>query len=114
VFADPAAGRELAQHRFLETARGGRRDVLDAGLPFADSVDVLVIDEAGQVSLGNVLAVSRAAANIVLVGDRASPTGVPTACPTSTRLLLPRNPRNIRFAWSSRKTNRLLRKGDGE
>lgn len=40
-------------------------------VPFRDSVDVLVIDEAGQVSLANVLAVSQAAANIVLVGDPA-------------------------------------------
>jgi uncharacterized protein len=38
---------------------------------FAESVDVLVIDEAGQVSLANVLAVARAARNLVLVGDPA-------------------------------------------
>ena len=31
--------------------------------------DVLVVDEAGQLSLANTLAVSRAAANLVLLGD---------------------------------------------
>ena len=36
-----------------------------------DSVDVLVVDEAGQVSLANVLAVSGAAQSLVLFGDPA-------------------------------------------
>jgi uncharacterized protein len=36
---------------------------------FADSVDVLFVDEAGQMSLANVLAVSRAARSLVLLGD---------------------------------------------
>ena len=35
----------------------------------ADSVDVLFVDEAGQMSLANVLAVSPAATSIVLLGD---------------------------------------------
>jgi len=35
----------------------------------ADSVDVLFVDEAGQMSLSNVLAVSQAATSIVLLGD---------------------------------------------
>jgi predicted RecB family nuclease len=38
---------------------------------FAESVDVLVVDEAGQMSLANVLAVSRAASSLVLFGDPA-------------------------------------------
>lgn len=38
---------------------------------FKGSVDVLVVDEAGQVSLANVLAVSAAARNLVLFGDPA-------------------------------------------
>jgi uncharacterized protein len=38
---------------------------------FADSVDCLVVDEAGQVALANVLAVAQAAKNLVLVGDPA-------------------------------------------
>ena len=36
---------------------------------FAKSVDVLFVDEAGQMSLANVLAVTRAAHSIVLLGD---------------------------------------------
>jgi uncharacterized protein len=36
---------------------------------FAGSVDVLLVDEAGQMSLANVLAVSPAAASVVLLGD---------------------------------------------
>jgi len=36
---------------------------------FVDSVDVLVVDEAGQMALANVLAVSPAAKSIVLLGD---------------------------------------------
>lgn len=35
----------------------------------AEAVDVLVVDEAGQMSLANVLAVSQAAKSIVLLGD---------------------------------------------
>ena len=35
----------------------------------ADSVDVLFVDEAGQMALANVLAVSQAATSIVLLGD---------------------------------------------
>jgi hypothetical protein len=35
----------------------------------AGAVDVLVVDEAGQVSLANVVAMSRAASSIVLLGD---------------------------------------------
>lgn len=36
---------------------------------FFESVDVLVVDEAGQMSLANVLAVAQAARNLVLIGD---------------------------------------------
>ncbi|MCI0620624.1 MAG: AAA domain-containing protein, partial [Acidobacteria bacterium] len=36
---------------------------------FFESVDVLFVDEAGQMSLANVLAVAQAAKNIVLLGD---------------------------------------------
>jgi predicted RecB family nuclease len=42
-----------------------------AAEPFIGSVDVLVIDEAGQVSLANALAVARAAKTLVLLGDPA-------------------------------------------
>jgi uncharacterized protein len=36
---------------------------------FAKSVDVLFVDEAGQMSLANILAVTQAARNVVLLGD---------------------------------------------
>ena len=36
---------------------------------FAGSVDTLVVDEAGQFSLANVLAIAGAASNLVLLGD---------------------------------------------
>jgi predicted RecB family nuclease len=36
---------------------------------YADAVDVLFVDEAGQMSLANVLAIARAASGIVLLGD---------------------------------------------
>jgi predicted RecB family nuclease len=36
---------------------------------FAEAVDVLVVDEAGQLSLANVLAISHAAQSLVLLGD---------------------------------------------
>jgi superfamily I DNA and/or RNA helicase len=36
---------------------------------FADAVDVLFVDEAGQMALANVLAVSQAAQSVVLLGD---------------------------------------------
>ena len=36
---------------------------------YANAVDVIVVDEAGQMSLANVLAVSQAATNIILLGD---------------------------------------------
>lgn len=38
---------------------------------FRDSVDVLIVDEAGQLSLANVLAVSHAAKNLIMLGDPA-------------------------------------------
>ncbi len=48
-----------------------RRYVVDVvrGRTFANSVDVLVIDEAGQVSLANALAVAQAARSLILLGD---------------------------------------------
>ena len=36
---------------------------------FEQAVDVLVVDEAGQMSLSNVLAVAPAAESLVLLGD---------------------------------------------
>ncbi|MGB7217798.1 MAG: AAA domain-containing protein [Vicinamibacterales bacterium] len=59
----------------LEALQSGRVNVLGgtawlwARPEFANGVDVLFVDEAGQMALANVVAVSRAAKNIVLLGD---------------------------------------------
>ena len=76
--ADPSAGavREFTGNPEALAAITGREvDVLGgtawlwARPEFSDSVDVLVVDEAGQFSLANALAVSPAAASLVLLGD---------------------------------------------
>lgn len=36
---------------------------------FADAVDILVVDEAGQMSLANVVAIAQAATSVILIGD---------------------------------------------
>jgi predicted RecB family nuclease len=59
----------------LDALQSGRVNVLGgtawlwARPEFASSVDVLFVDEAGQMSLANVLAMSHAARNLVLLGD---------------------------------------------
>jgi uncharacterized protein len=59
----------------LDRLHGGRAQVaagtawLWARPEFHDAVDVLFVDEAGQMSLANVLAVSQAARSVVLLGD---------------------------------------------
>ena len=59
----------------LKGLRQGSVDVLGATAflwsreEFANSVDVLFVDEASQVSLADVLAISQAAKNVVLIGD---------------------------------------------
>lgn len=59
-----------------ETVELGRWDVIGgtaylfARPEMADMVDYLFVDEAGQVSLGNMLAMAGATKNIVLVGDQ--------------------------------------------
>jgi AAA domain-containing protein len=63
--------------RALERLTSGELDLVGgtswtwAASGFAGSVDVLVVDEAGQISLANTLAVARAARSLVLVGDPA-------------------------------------------
>src|SRR5439155_21314339 len=42
---------------------------LCASTKMIDSVDVLFVDEAGQISLANLLAMSRATTSLVLLGD---------------------------------------------
>jgi predicted RecB family nuclease len=59
----------------LRGLRQGSVDVLGATAflwsreEFADAVDVLFVDEASQVSLADVLAISQAAKSVVLIGD---------------------------------------------
>ncbi len=58
----------------FDALRGGRRLVAGTAWLWAreeaqSAVDVLVVDEAAQMSLANVLAVSRAAPNMILLGD---------------------------------------------
>ena len=68
-------GRSATTPRRCESLQSGEVDVLGgtawlwARPEFADAVDVLFVDEAGQMSLANVLAVSGAANSIVLLGD---------------------------------------------
>lgn len=73
------ADREIVQFDQNDTALGalGAREVnvlggtawLWAGGPAENAVDVLFVDEAGQMSLANVLAVSQATDSLVLLGD---------------------------------------------
>jgi predicted RecB family nuclease len=65
----------MTNERLERALRDGELDVaagtawLWARPGLADSVDTLFVDEAGQLSLANVLAISDAAANLVLLGD---------------------------------------------
>jgi len=71
-----AAVTQAADNQAVSSAiRGGSAQVaagtawLWARPEMANSVDVLFLDEAGQISLANTLAVSQAATSIVLLGD---------------------------------------------
>jgi predicted RecB family nuclease len=73
--ADPMVELVDGNQAVLEALRSGEA-VVAAGTAWlwareemADSVDVLFIDEAGQMSLANVLAVAQAATSSVLLGD---------------------------------------------
>lgn len=74
--AGPGAVVEFEKNEEALAAVGGGEVQVLGGTPFlwareefADTVDVLFVDEAGQMSLANVLAVSQAAASVVLLGD---------------------------------------------
>ncbi|HSU39986.1 MAG TPA: TM0106 family RecB-like putative nuclease, partial [Polyangiaceae bacterium] len=76
--AEPARPFTLAKPKDLATriARGeldvvGGTAWLWSASAYAGALDCLVIDEAGQFSLANAVAVARAAKNLVLVGDPA-------------------------------------------
>lgn len=64
---DSAKAAEAIRHRQFDVV-GGTAWVW-AKEKLAETVDVLVVDEAGQMSLANVLACSQAARNLVLLGD---------------------------------------------
>lgn len=73
--ADAVIRQVTDNNAVLEALRDDAAQV-GAGTPwlwaregFADAVDVLVIDEAGQMSLANALAVAGAARSLVLLGD---------------------------------------------
>ncbi|HUF75436.1 MAG TPA: TM0106 family RecB-like putative nuclease [Longimicrobiales bacterium] len=73
--ADPFIDRTDDNRRVAEALTAGEVDLV-AGTHWlwsreemAGTVDVLVVDEAGQISLANVLAASAAADSIVLLGD---------------------------------------------
>ncbi|MCA1584599.1 MAG: AAA family ATPase, partial [Acidobacteria bacterium] len=74
--SDGSSVLEIEDNRAaLEALRSGEINVLGgtawlwSRAEFAKSVDVLFVDEAGQMSLANALAVTQAAHNIVLLGD---------------------------------------------
>ena len=66
---------EMTNERLERALRGGELDIaagtvwLWARGGLADSVDTLFVDEAGQMPLANVLAVTGAARNLMLLGD---------------------------------------------
>ena len=75
VFNHPSVKRADKNQQVAEGLAAGEFDVA-AGTPWvwadddvANSVDTLFVDEAGQVSLANVVAMSGAARNVVLLGD---------------------------------------------
>ena len=70
---DPRGHRQRRGARGADRRRGRRRRPARPGSGRARTcarrVDVLFVDEAGQISLANVLAVAQAARNLVLLGD---------------------------------------------
>jgi uncharacterized protein len=74
-FLHPAAGKSLDYGSLIAQIEHGQVDIvagtawLWAREEFSHSVDTLIVDEAGQFSLANVLAVAGAASNLVLIGD---------------------------------------------
>jgi uncharacterized protein len=67
MFADNAGARAALSEGTVNVLGGTAW--LWARPEFGDSVDLLFVDEAGQMSLANVLGVARAAKSVVLLGD---------------------------------------------
>ena len=75
VFASPYATTYKQPSQVLSAIHAGNAEVVGATTwlwtreEFRDSVDVLMVDEAGQMSLANLLAAAHAAPNLILLGD---------------------------------------------
>ena len=75
VCASPNATTYKDASQVLSAINAGNAEVIGATTwlwtreDFRDSVDVLVVDEASQMSLANVLAAAHAAPNLILLGD---------------------------------------------
>ncbi len=75
AIADPGIGETTDNAAVLTALRGGRANVAGgtawmwAREEFVEAVDVLFVDEAGQMSLANVLAIAPCAKSVVLLGD---------------------------------------------
>jgi hypothetical protein len=73
--AEPGIAETTENGEVLSALRGGRARVaggtawLWAREEFFEAVDVLFVDEAGQMSLANVLAIAQCAKSVVLLGD---------------------------------------------
>lgn len=75
IFASPHATVYRQAPRLLGALSSGDAEVVGGTTwlwtreDFRDSVDVLVVDEAGQMSLANALGAAQAAPNLILLGD---------------------------------------------
>lgn len=75
VFVSPSATPYQDATQLLSAVKSGDADVIGGTTwlwtdeDFRDSIDVLVVDEASQMSLANVLAAAHAAPNLILLGD---------------------------------------------
>ena len=75
VFASGNAAIYQQAPQLLSAINSGQAEVIGGSTwlwtreDFRDSVDVLVVDEASQMSLANVLAAAHAAPNLILLGD---------------------------------------------
>jgi hypothetical protein len=75
VMGSPAVREETVSAKAVASILNGDYDVVGGTAwvwskhDLAEAIDVLVVDEAGQMSLANVLACAQAAKNLVLLGD---------------------------------------------
>jgi uncharacterized protein len=75
VFASPYATNYTSASQVLSAISSGEAEIIGGTTwlwtreDFRESVDVLLVDEASQMSLADVLAAARAAGNLILLGD---------------------------------------------